>query len=88
MVTFEEFKKLQDRLPPLPFSIIQKVIEKELCCPSADVFSEIQEIPKATASIAQVHEAVLKDGTPVMIKVQRPKIAHNPNRWFRRNGHR
>ena len=70
----DEFRKLQDRLPPIPFSMIQKVIEKELCCPTAEVFTEIQEIPKATASIAQVHEAALKDGTPVMIKVQRPKI--------------
>jgi len=70
----EEFSKLQDRLPPLPFPVIQKAIEDELCCPPAEVFDDIHESPRGSASIAQVHEAMLKDGTPVMLKVQRPKI--------------
>ncbi|MGA1865142.1 MAG: ABC1 kinase family protein [bacterium] len=69
-----EFKKLQDNLPPLPFPIIKKVIEEELECPSCDIFADIREIPTGSASIAEVHEATLKDGTSVMIKVQRPKI--------------
>jgi ubiquinone biosynthesis protein len=69
-----EFKKLQDRLPPLPFPIIQKAMEEELDCPPGEIFSAIQEIPSGSASIAEVHEAALKDGTSIMIKVQRPKI--------------
>jgi ubiquinone biosynthesis protein len=70
----EEFKKLQDRLPPLPFSVIQKVLEKEICRPYSEIFMDIQETPSGSASIALVHEATLKDGTPVMVKIQRPKI--------------
>jgi len=70
----EEFKKLQDSLPPLPFPDIQRVIEEELGSPSGEVFLHINELPAGSASIAQVHEAVLTDGTPLMIKVQRPRI--------------
>ncbi len=70
----DEFKKLQDRLPALSFSRIQEVIEKELGCPYDEVFKTIFDPPKGSASIAQVYEAVLKNGTHVMIKVQRPDI--------------
>ncbi|MGA1843908.1 MAG: ABC1 kinase family protein [bacterium] len=70
----EEFRKLQDSLPPLPFPIIQKAIEEELGSPSGEAFLTINELPTGSASIAQVHEATLTDGTPLMIKVQRPKI--------------
>ena len=70
----EELKKLQDHAKPLPFSEVRKVIEE--CCPDpSEWFCEIDEIPVASASIGQVHRAVLKDGTPVALKVQRPGIA-------------
>jgi ubiquinone biosynthesis protein len=70
----EELKKLQDHAKPLPFSEVRKVIEE--CCPDpGEWFCEIDEIPVASASIGQVHRAVLKDGTPVALKVQRPGIA-------------
>lgn len=68
-----ELKKLQDHAKPLPFSEVRKVIEE--CCPNPDEwFCEIEECPVASASIGQVHRAVLKDGTPVALKVQRPGI--------------
>ncbi|MBN2373222.1 hypothetical protein JXL19_05515 [bacterium] len=70
----EEFKKLQDSLPPLPFSTIQKVLEEELCCPYSRIFTNVAKYPEGSASIAQVHEAKLLDGSEVMIKVQRPNI--------------
>jgi hypothetical protein len=64
-----ELKKLQDQVAPLPFSEIRKVIETE--CPNhEECFSSIDEIPLASASIAQVHRAKLKDGTPVALKIQ------------------
>jgi len=69
----EELKKLQDHAKPLPFSEVRAVLEQN--CPNLDDwFSEIDEIPVASASIAQVHCAILKDGTKVALKVQRPGI--------------
>ena len=69
----EELKVLQDHSAPLPFSEIKAVIERE--CPDyLHCFAEIDEIPLASASIAQVHRAKLSDGTPVVLKVQRPGI--------------
>ena len=70
----EELKKLQDHAMPLPFSEVRQVIEE--CCPDpGEWFCEIDEIPLASASIGQVHRAVLKDGTTVALKIQRPGIA-------------
>ncbi|MCQ8893713.1 MAG: AarF/UbiB family protein [Methanolinea sp.] len=69
----EELKKLQDKSNPLPFDQIRDVITAEL--PDfEDYFDGIEEVPLASASIAQVHRARLKDGTPVVLKVQRPGI--------------
>src|SRR5690606_24263624 len=53
---------------------VKEVIEKELGCPLEDVFDEFSEKPLASASIAQVHTAVLKSGEKVVVKVQRPGI--------------
>lgn len=70
----EELKKLQDQVKPLPFSEVREVIEQN--CPNADEwFWKIDEEPVASASIAQVHSAILKDGTKVALKVQRPGIS-------------
>jgi len=69
----KELKKLQDQTNPLPFEKIQTVIRDEL--PEyEDYFDGIEEKPLASASISQVHRARLKDGTPVVLKVQRPGI--------------
>ena len=69
----EELKKLQDHAKPLPFSDVKEVILQT--CPNIDDwFLEIDEAPLASASIGQVHCAVLKDGTRVAVKVQRPNI--------------
>lgn len=68
-----ELKKLQDKVAPLPYSEIEKAIVS--CCPGFEKnFSSIEEIPVASASLAQVHRATLQDGTPVVLKVQRPGI--------------
>jgi ubiquinone biosynthesis protein len=69
----EELKKLQDHAKPIPFSEIIAVIEESCPCIN-DWFCEIDETPVASASLAQVHRAVLRDGTKVAIKVQRPGI--------------
>jgi ubiquinone biosynthesis protein len=69
-----EFKKLQDEVPPFPFSQAQDLIEDELGVPLSTHFSNFQPEVLASASIAQVHRASLLDGTPVIMKVQRPQI--------------
>ena len=70
----EEFKKLQDCVPPVPFPEIQAVIEKELKHPMSELFISIEEESLAAASVAQVHAAELTDGELVVVKVIRPGI--------------
>jgi ubiquinone biosynthesis protein len=70
----EELATLQDNAPTVEFDAIRQVIEEELAAPLADLFAEFDETPVASASIAQVHVARLKDGREVAVKVQRPGI--------------
>lgn len=70
----EELKKLQDSVKPVDFSRIRQILEEEIG--NLDrIFSTISEDPVASGSIAQVHCATLKDGTEVVIKVQKPEIS-------------
>ncbi len=70
-----ELSKLQDKVPPFPFSEAKKIIETELALPLEDLFDFFDETPIASASIGQVHRARLKDGEEVAVKIQRPGIA-------------
>jgi ubiquinone biosynthesis protein len=69
-----EFKKLQDDVPPFTFEEVVRVIEEDQKQPLSEIFDEFEETPCASASIAQVHFAKLKDGKEVAVKVQRPGI--------------
>ena len=71
----DEFKKLQDEVPPFPFHDVVKTVKEDLGAPPEEIFDSVEKIPVAAASIAQVHYATLKDGSPVVIKVQRPDIS-------------
>jgi ubiquinone biosynthesis protein len=76
----EEFKRCRDQVKPEPWPVVERMIEEELGCPAAGVFASIERTPIAAASIAQVHGATLLDGTPVVIKVQRPSVARRVRR--------
>jgi ubiquinone biosynthesis protein len=72
-----ELKKLQDEVPPVPFADIKLAVETSLGASLADVYVSFDEKPLATASIGQVHRAVLAtpDGNKdVVVKVQRPGV--------------
>ncbi len=72
-----ELKKLQDDVPAVPFDEIKKVVETSLGRPIESVFDSFDDKPLATASIGQVHRAVLStaDGPQeVVVKVQRPNV--------------
>jgi ubiquinone biosynthesis protein len=70
----EELVKLQDQVSPLPFTTIQEVLNRELGFKVQARFQEISPVPLGSASIGQVHEAVLATGEKVVIKVLRPDI--------------
>ena len=70
-----ELQKLQDAVQPVPFAQMREIILEELECDPTEIFSEFNETPVASASLAQVYFARLKsDGREVAVKVQRPDL--------------
>lgn len=69
-----ELVQLQDEVPSERFDDIRHVIERELNAPITSLFAAINPVPSGSASLGQVHKAILKDGRVVAIKVQRPDI--------------
>jgi len=70
----DELEKLLDRVPPFPVQQAQKIIEQQLGKPLHEAFLSFDQEVLASASIAQVHNAVLHDGTEVVVKIVRPRI--------------
>jgi ubiquinone biosynthesis protein len=70
----EEFKKLQDDVPAVPYEQIRALLDQEFEDGVGTVFSTISKKPLAAASIAQVHRARLRGGPRIVIKVLRPGI--------------
>jgi len=70
----KELAKLQDKVPPFPYEEVRQIIARELGDVPERLFDAFDETPQASASIGQVHRAVIKDGDQVAVKVQRPRI--------------
>lgn len=70
----EEFQHCLDRTPPLPFPTMKAILEAEMEQPLDEIYSFIDPVPLASASIAQVHAARLVTGEDVVIKIQKPGV--------------
>ncbi|WP_148860973.1 ABC1 kinase family protein [Marinobacter fonticola] len=70
----EEFQNCLDRTPALPFSVMRRILREELRQPLDKIYSEIDPVPLASASIAQVHAAKLVTGEEVVLKIQKPGV--------------
>jgi len=71
----QEFRKCLDRVRPFSFEDVQRTLRAELGRDPGEIFASVDPTPLASASIAQVHAAKLRDGQDVVIKIQRPGIA-------------
>jgi ubiquinone biosynthesis protein len=70
----DELAKLQDRVPPFDSALAVAEVEAALGKPVAEAFGSFEREPVASASVAQVHFATLKDGAEVAVKVLRPGV--------------
>ena len=75
-VYLDELGKLVDDVPALPYEPIRQVIDEEI---GLDQFASIDPTPLASASIAQIHSALLANGRNVVVKVRRPGIEEQVN---------
>ncbi len=71
----DELALLQDQAPPFPSEQARQMIENNLGAKISTLFGSFEDVPLASASIAQVHAATLPNGENVVVKILRPKIA-------------
>src|SRR5690348_12087193 len=70
----DELSRLQDDVPPIAFEEVDRIVGEELGGRLSKLFAEFDPEPLGSASLGQVHAASLRDGRPVVVKVQRPGI--------------
>src|SRR2546421_6973561 len=70
----DSLSQLQDHLPPFSFEEVEYIVQEELGVRLSKGFLSFENIPLASASLGQVHRAVLRDGRNVVVKVQRPGV--------------
>ena len=71
----EALARLQDNVKPFSYAEVETIVTAELGVRISKAFSRFETEPIAAASLGQVHAAALRDGRPVVVKVQRPGIA-------------
>jgi len=69
-----ELKRICHRVAPFPADTARSIVEQELGGKVEDLFRDFSAEPRASGSLAQVHDAVLPDGTEVVVKIQRPGV--------------
>lgn len=75
----QELSFLQDEVPPVSWDEARQVVETELGASVEDLFAQVDPVPIASASLAQVHVACLVSGEEVVVKIQRPNIEKTVN---------
>jgi len=70
----EKLSRFHDAVPPRDFETLRPIIRRDLRCEIDEVFTFVDPVPLAAASLAQVHRATLHDGSDVVIKIQYPEI--------------
>ena len=70
----DALSQFHDAVPPRPFAELAPIVERDLGRPLDEVFASIERTALAAASLAQVHRATLRDGTPVAVKIQYPEV--------------
>lgn len=70
----DELSHLRNQVKPMSYDKVLEILDREYKGKTFDIFSSIDEVPIGSASIAEVHKAVVKDGTEVVIKIQRENI--------------
>ncbi|HEX8069391.1 MAG TPA: AarF/UbiB family protein [Pyrinomonadaceae bacterium] len=70
----EALTRLQDKVEPVSFADIERVVTTELGVRLSKAFAHFESTPMASASLGQVHRAELRDGRQVVVKVQRPDV--------------
>jgi ubiquinone biosynthesis protein len=69
-----ELSKLQDRVPPFPGEVAEKILQQAYDEPVSEHLVDFNPVALASASVAQVHDAKLLDGTEVIVKILRPGL--------------
>ena len=70
----DALERLQDQIEPVAYEQVERIVSGELGVRLSKAFADFDPVPLATASLAQVHRAYMRDGRAVVVKVQRPDI--------------